>query len=599
MEGFLLHILKLNIICAVIILLVKVMSVFLKGKFTAKWKYLAWLMLSLSLLIPVRIPEQYSTFHFQVEDAQENRLQAAAGTDQEASQSQPVNRTLADSNRSSTPGRNRFPVSLHLAAVVFLTLWITGAVIKMLCEALAYYISMKNLRRMSIPVYNPVTIRAYSSVCRLKNVRHPPKLMQNAGISTPLLTGLIKTELYLPAVGYTAEELKLIFHHELSHHQHKDLWYKMLLRICATVYWFNPFLLIMLKEAENDIENLCDTNVIRHCTANDHKLYRRLLLRTVAIQNHIPYITASLNDSTMVFKDRILYMIHLKNLKGSVLPAILLTGLLIITNASFVLSASVKEPDSSADSQSTESIVQSLDGGSEGQTTGVPQQAETSEKSETQNSSETVKMTATANEYEMYTLSDVNIRSLPALDGSVIKTIPPGSTVTVTGNSRDGWLPVKTDGISGYIHADYLTNSIEEADAAAKAGNSQADIDSNGTDAWSFDASETDTYTPAFSEQQDSLAENGLPDNDTSNGYQNNEYNDYDDDQEQNSQNGDEASDGTGSSSGVNDPFDLYSWDAGTNSYIPFQQAAGDGAPIGQGRGWYYYDSDSGSYLPW
>ena len=31
------------------------------------------------------------------------------------------------------------------------------------------------------------------------------------------------------------------------------------LRICASIYWFNPFLLIMLKEADKDIENLCDT----------------------------------------------------------------------------------------------------------------------------------------------------------------------------------------------------------------------------------------------------------------------------------------------------------------------------------------------------
>lgn len=55
----------------------------------------------------------------------------------------------------------------------------------------------------------------------------------------------------------------------------------------------------------------------------------------------------------------------------------------------------------------------------------------------------------------------------------------------------------------------------------------------------------------------------------------------------------------TDDSADVNDPYDLYSWDAGTNSFIPYQQAASDGSPIGQGNGWYYYDSNSGSYLPW
>ena len=92
-------------------------------------------------------------------------------------------------------------------------------------------------------------------------MRRAPELRQNAGLTTPLLAGLFHTKLYLPATGYSAEERKLVFYHELTHYCHRDLWYKMLLRICATIYWFNPFLLIMLKEADKDIENLCDTAV--------------------------------------------------------------------------------------------------------------------------------------------------------------------------------------------------------------------------------------------------------------------------------------------------------------------------------------------------
>ncbi len=49
----------------------------------------------------------------------------------------------------------------------------------------------------------------------------------------------------------------------------------------------------------------------------------------------------------------------------------------------------------------------------------------------------------------------------------------------------------------------------------------------------------------------------------------------------------------------INDPHDLYSWDGGTNSYIPYQQAGSDGSPIGRGNGWYYFDAEEGEYLPW
>lgn len=342
MEGFALHILKLNIIAAGIILLVKLTSVFLKGKFTAQWKYLVWLMLSLSLLIPVRMPAELSVFHLPVNETVQKLSESRIS--QSVPQSTPdVRDTGAD--LTSRSQNTAFSGNVHKAGAsvsvfsIFLTLWLAIAVLKLIWEAAAYRISMKNLKRMSLPVYNPVTLRVYSSVYRLKGIPNPPKLMQNAGLSTPLLTGLLKTELYLPAVGYTAEELKLIFHHELSHYRRRDLWYKMLLRICATVYWFNPFLRIMLKEADNDIENLCDTNVIRHCTVKDHRLYRRLLLRTAAIENHVPYVTASLNDSTMVLKDRLLYMLNLKHLKRNLLPGIVLTVLLIATNTFIAFSA--------------------------------------------------------------------------------------------------------------------------------------------------------------------------------------------------------------------------------------------------------------------
>ena len=49
----------------------------------------------------------------------------------------------------------------------------------------------------------------------------------------------------------------------------------------------------------------------------------------------------------------------------------------------------------------------------------------------------------------------------------------------------------------------------------------------------------------------------------------------------------------------VSDPYDLYSWDPGTNSYIHFQAAETDCGPIGRGNGWYYYDENSCEYVPW
>ena len=351
MEIFVLHILKLNIIAAVIILLVKLFAILFKGQVSARWKYIIWLLIALSLCVPVRLPANFALVDFKV---QRSSQQDAANLKTEnyaarSEDSQQITETVppVSSNRKSQSENSVQRKSvvyesgkwMGIVAVMAVVIWLSVAALKLAGELLAYYFSMRNLERMSLQVSDPVSIQMYRDVCRKKSVRRVPELRQNAGLTTPLLAGLFHTKLYLPATGYSAEERKLVFYHELTHYCHRDLWYKMLLRICASIYWFNPFLLIMLKEADKDIENLCDTAVINRVNKKDHRLYRQLLLRTVAMNNQIPYVTASLNDSGMVFKDRILYMVNIRKLRRGILPGILVTVLLAGSNLVFNVSA--------------------------------------------------------------------------------------------------------------------------------------------------------------------------------------------------------------------------------------------------------------------
>ena len=351
MEVFILHILKLNIIAAVVILLVKVLATLFKGRVSARWKYFIWLLITISLCVPVRLPANLALVDFKVLRSSQQNTQNPKITDYAVrpEESQKITETVSSAsndmkNLTEIPEQKRTvryesDKWMGIVAVIFAAVWLSVAVLKLTGELLAYYFSIRNLERMSLQVSDTVSIQMYRAACQKKHVRRRPELRQNAGLTTPLLAGLFHTKLYLPATGYSAEERKLIFYHELTHYCHRDLWYKMLLRICASIYWFNPFLLIMLKEADKDIENLCDTAVVRRVNKKEHKLYRQLLLRTVAMENQIPYVTASLNDSEMVFKDRILYMVNIRKLRKGILPGILVTLLLAGGNLVFNVSA--------------------------------------------------------------------------------------------------------------------------------------------------------------------------------------------------------------------------------------------------------------------
>ena len=351
MEVFVLHILKLNIIAAVVILLVRVLAILFKGRVSARWKYFIWLLLAVTLCVPVRLPANLALMDVKVQSNSQRDVQEPKTENHtvRSGKGQKITETVSSSN-SNRKSMTEIPEQkrtvmwepdkwMEIVTVIFVTVWLSVAVLKMAGELLAYCLSMKKLERMSLPVNDPVSIQMYREVCRRRQIRRIPELRQNAGLTTPLLAGLFHTKLYLPAAGYSAEERKLVFYHELTHYCHRDLWYKMLLRICASIYWFNPFLLIMLKEADKDIENLCDTAVVHRVNKKEHQLYRQLLLRTVAMNSQIPYVTASLNDSGMVFKDRILYMVNIQKLRRGILPGVLLAVLLVGGNLVFTVSA--------------------------------------------------------------------------------------------------------------------------------------------------------------------------------------------------------------------------------------------------------------------
>ena len=260
-------------------------------------------------------------------------------------------------------------------------------------------------------------------------IRRSIEVLQGYRIQIPMTAGILKPCVFLPVEDMEEEQLKTCIYHELTHYCHRDLWYKMLLRICASIYWFNPFLLIMLKEADKDIENLCDTAVVRRVNKKEHKLYRQLLLRTVAMENQIPYVTASLNDSEMVFKDRILYMVNIRKLRKGILPGILVTLLLAGGNLVFNVSAGT-------DTVSVETEKSGIEKNADPEKNNVPDYAPFSEMvtmqkaAETQDEGGVTENTDTEDSVDEEEKADAETNDEPAMEnsGQVSETTDDGIT---------------------------------------------------------------------------------------------------------------------------------------------------------------------------
>lgn len=346
MTAYAFHILKMNIIAAAAVCAVIFTARLTRKKYSAKWKYYMWIMIAVFLLLPADLTAISPVrLHLIKPQVQGRRLPENAYS-QKSSQVNfvsPVKKNVPENDSQASRGAlipvESSVISLYGLLELFAWVWPLGVAVFGISKALRYRFSLWTLRRWSYPVSDAGLLEMYREVCREKHVVRPPRLLVSPRISTPVLAGLKDTGLYLTENPYETEELRFILRHELSHYRRKDLWYKMLLLAVSTLYWFNPALLWMQSEAEKDIENLCDGTVVEHYTKTEKMHYGRLLLKTAAFQNHVPYLSASLNDSTLVFKERLTYMSNIGILKDKRIMAVVLGGLMAAGNV--VLGSSI------------------------------------------------------------------------------------------------------------------------------------------------------------------------------------------------------------------------------------------------------------------
>lgn len=524
MEQFTFHIIKTNIIAALFIVLVQILSHFIKGKYSSMWKYFMWLAISVFLLIPfnpvnsisaikleITPPASHARYDSGKEAGQVSETAKASGravnsesfhsenssanpeelrsADSPADSASPVSSLVnpVSSQRSSIRDKHTIPlasseISLYGFLQLFSVIWISGIVILALYKTMLYRFSLGHLMRWSMPVTDKNLLKLYRYCCIKKHIARPPKLMIGSKLSSPVLAGLRKTRLYLPSENYSMEELQLVFYHELSHYKCRDLWYRMLLLVVTTIYWFNPLLYKMEKEAEKDIENLCDSSVIRFCEKPERLAYNRLLLKTAAFHHHVPYLATSLNDSTLVFKERILYMVNSAALNSRITPALLLTAGLIFVHTG--VGCTIKDApilQKMNYSSSTLDIVKNsgtskTDNPKVSNTTAFshepavvinttdnlqPNDNKTAPPADTSVSqTEPPEPVVAAVSKTVYSTGTVNIRSGAGTEFAVIGTTSNGMQLVQTGISDNGWVQISWNGMTAYVSQDYVTADV-------------------------------------------------------------------------------------------------------------------------------------------
>lgn len=279
-----LSLLKWSVIVGAAALLLTLFKPLLDRRYSAKWRWGAWLVMAVFLLLA---PVRWESFAPRTAGGppvviEVPKVEVSVSRQEGISFQRPQGTVPPPSVPAVRPAgtgpqiRNRtFPLEELL-----LTLWITGAALFLVYHGLGTWFYARRARRWSRSA-GEETLRVYEEVCREMGVRRPPVLRVSPEAGSPMMMGLLRPRLMLPTEDIGERELAFILRHELTHHRRHDLWYKLALLLANGMHWFNPLIFLLRREAERDLELTCDDAVVARADAETRRAYSETLLASV------------------------------------------------------------------------------------------------------------------------------------------------------------------------------------------------------------------------------------------------------------------------------------------------------------------------------
>ena len=102
---------------------------------------------------------------------------------------------------------------------------------------------------------------------------------------SPFIYGLFHPVIVVPKGEYSEKELSMVLDHELTHINQHDLLIKYLFNILTALFWWNPFIWLIRKQADNAIELSNDISLYRKMNDIEKTDYAALLVKTASFSS--------------------------------------------------------------------------------------------------------------------------------------------------------------------------------------------------------------------------------------------------------------------------------------------------------------------------
>ncbi len=227
---------------------------------------LTWICPSVNLLVPIPIPRSNSAIlSASSQSIARTRMSVSPiissdrpGVSEQSTQVAPPsaaeNHDSASRERSSS--RRRFSFNLLILTAL---LWAAVTCALMVRLLVGVHFS-RRLERTSAPLTGARMANSIAAVSRALNLIQPPRVAESDLIAVPLMLGVRKPVIVLPADwrDWTDEEVSAVLAHEASHVQRKDALVQRLCLIHRAVFWFSPLSWYLAKHLADLSEQASD-----------------------------------------------------------------------------------------------------------------------------------------------------------------------------------------------------------------------------------------------------------------------------------------------------------------------------------------------------
>lgn len=294
-----------------------------RERLSKRWQYYIWLLVLARLLLPVAPEANLMALVFQPEEPVRIERQAPPEP------REPIQADLTEEhtvNAIAVPPSEQPSFRVQPGDILGLA-WLLAALLMAVRKVMIYRGFVRCVRAGWEPVTDPAVLDRLAQLEERLSLRRPAALYINPQLSSPMLMGVFRPSIVLPAAAVPEEDLDHILLHELTHYRRGDLLYKWLLQLTVCLHWFNPLVWVMSREVERACELACDEAVLEALPPQERRAYGDTLLRSLEAGGPCKVSVASvtLTEGAQRMKERLGAIMNYKGRKNLVVVTLIVT----------------------------------------------------------------------------------------------------------------------------------------------------------------------------------------------------------------------------------------------------------------------------------